>query len=143
VALGTICDVVPLTGINRALVAQGLKVLPPARQCRARGLGRYRRSVAEPADAYHAGFVLGPRHSMRAGASARPDLGTRLLATDDAVEARALAERLDALNVERRLIEARVLSQAWRRPSRTASVRSSSSPARAGIPASSASSPGA
>jgi single-stranded-DNA-specific exonuclease len=110
VALGTICDVVPLTGINRALVAQGLKVLRRRGNAGLAALADIA-GVAEPADAYHAGFVLGPRINA-GGRVGEADLGTRLLSTDDAVEARALAERLDALNVERRLIEARVLSQA-------------------------------
>ncbi len=110
VALGTICDVVPLTGVNRALVAQGLKVLQRrgnpglAALADAAGLG-------ERLDAYHAGFILGPRVNA-GGRVGQADLGARLLASEDAIETRALAQQLDALNAERREIEARVLAQA-------------------------------
>ncbi len=110
VALGTVCDVVPLTGLNRALVAQGLKVMRRRGNPGIAALADVAR-VSEPLGAYHAGFILGPRVNAggRVGAS---DLGARLLACDDAVESRALAERLDALNAERREIEAQVLTQA-------------------------------
>ena len=110
VALGTVADVVPLTGLNRALVAQGLKVMRKRGNPGIAALADVA-SVSEPLGAYHAGFVLGPRVNAggRVGAS---DLGARLLATDDPGEARALAVRLDALNGERREIEARVLAQA-------------------------------
>jgi single-stranded-DNA-specific exonuclease len=110
VALGTICDVVPLTGLNRALVAQGLKVMQRrgnpglAALADAAGLG-------ERLDAYHAGYILGPRVNA-GGRVGQADLGARLLASDDPIETRALARQLDALNAERREIEARVLAQA-------------------------------
>jgi single-stranded-DNA-specific exonuclease len=110
VALGTVCDVVPLAGLNRALVAQGIKV---ARRRDNPGLAALAAvaGVAEPIDAYHLGFVLGPRVNAggRVGAA---DLGARLLATDDAVIAAELAARLDAYNRERRDIEARTLEAA-------------------------------
>ncbi len=110
VALGTVADVVPLTGLNRAFVAQGLKVMRMRSNPGIAALADVAH-VTEPLGAYHAGFVLGPRVNAggRVGAS---DLGARLLAADDAAEARALAERLDALNAERREIEAQVLAQA-------------------------------
>ena len=96
VALGTVCDVVPLTGVNRALVAQGIRVARGAAQSRA--ARRWPRSAASttPIDAYHLGFVLGPRVNAggRVGAA---DLGARLLATDDPALAAELAQRLDAL----------------------------------------------
>ena len=110
VALGTVCDVVPLTGLNRALVAQGLKVM------QARGnIGLAALSdaagLAERLDAYHVGFILGPRVNA-GGRVGQSDLGVRLLSTSDPVEARSLAAELDRLNGERRQIEARVLDQA-------------------------------
>jgi single-stranded-DNA-specific exonuclease len=110
VALGTICDVVPLTGLNRALVAQGLKVL---RRRTNPGLAALAdvAGIAERLDAYHAGFILGPRVNA-GGRVGRADLGSRLLASDDPLETMALARELDALNAERREIEARVLAQA-------------------------------
>jgi single-stranded-DNA-specific exonuclease len=110
VALGTICDVVPLTGLNRALVAQGIKV---ARRNANPGFAALAAvvGISEPLDAYHLGFVIGPRVNAggRIGAA---DLGARLLATDDPALAAELAARLDAYNRERRDIEARTLAAA-------------------------------
>ncbi|HUH83758.1 MAG TPA: single-stranded-DNA-specific exonuclease RecJ [Stellaceae bacterium] len=110
VALGTICDVVPLTGLNRALTAQGLKLLRRRGNVGLAALADVA-GVGERLDAYHAGFILGPRVNA-GGRVGRADLGARLLAGDDATEARAIAGELDALNAERREIEARVLAQA-------------------------------
>jgi single-stranded-DNA-specific exonuclease len=110
VALGTVCDVVPLVGLNRALVAQGIKV---ARRNANLGLAALAAvaGVNEPIDAYQLAFVLGPRVNAggRVGAA---DLGARLLTTDDPVLAADLAQRLDAYNRERRDIEARTLDAA-------------------------------
>jgi single-stranded-DNA-specific exonuclease len=110
VALGTVCDVVPLAGLNRALVAQGIKV---ARRRDNPGLAALAAvaGIGEPIDTYHLGFVLGPRVNAggRVGAA---DLGARLLATEDPVLAAELAARLDAYNRERRDIEARTLDAA-------------------------------
>jgi single-stranded-DNA-specific exonuclease len=110
VALGTICDVVPLTGINRALVVQGLKVM---RQLGNLGMAALAEvaGVSQRLDTYHAGFVLGPRVNA-GGRVGRADTGTRLLTTEDASEARALAQALDQWNAERREIEARTLAEA-------------------------------
>ena len=110
VALGTVCDVVPLTGLNRALVAQGLKVMRQRGNIGIAALADTAR-LAERIDAYHAGFILGPRVNAggRVGAA---DLGTRLLSTDDALEARQIAVELNRLNDERRQIEACVLGEA-------------------------------
>ena len=110
VALGTICDIVPLTGVNRALVTQGLKVMRRRGNIGIAALSDAA-AVGEKLDAYHAGFILGPRVNAggRVGAS---DLGSRLLSTDDPDEARGLAEHLHVLNAERRAIEAGVLAAA-------------------------------
>jgi single-stranded-DNA-specific exonuclease len=110
VALGTVCDVVPLVGLNRAFVVQGIKI---ARQLRNPGL-RALAAVAgttTPLDAYHFGFTLGPRVNAggRVGAA---DFGARLLATDDPDLAAELANRLDGYNRERREIEAQTLAAA-------------------------------
>jgi single-stranded-DNA-specific exonuclease len=110
VSLGTVCDVVPLAGLNRAFVAQGIKVTRrngnPGLVALAAVAG-----VNEPLDAYHFGFVLGPRVNAggRVGAA---DLGARLLATDDPALAAEFAQRLDTYNRERRDIEARTLEAA-------------------------------
>jgi single-stranded-DNA-specific exonuclease len=110
VALGTVCDVVPLTGLNRAFVAQGIKVARQARNAGLRALASVG-GVSSPIDAYHLGFVLGPRVNAggRVGAA---DLGARLLATDDPTLAAELAARLDGYNRERREIEAQTLQAA-------------------------------
>jgi single-stranded-DNA-specific exonuclease len=110
VALGTVCDVVPLTGINRALVAQGLRVARRRSNIGLAALADAAR-VGESLDAYHLGYILGPRVNAggRVGAA---DLGSILLATEDSLLARDIAQRLDVLNAERREIEARVLAQA-------------------------------
>ncbi len=106
VALGTVCDMVPLTGINRALVSQGLKVMARRGNLGLRTLADIA-GVRERPGTYHAAFVLGPRLNA-GGRVGKSDLGARLLTTEDAEEAAALALRLDALNLERREIEARV-----------------------------------
>jgi len=110
VALGTICDVVSLTGLNRALVAQGLKVMAQRRNIGISALSDVA-GVAERPGTYHAGFLLGPRVNAggRVGAS---DLGATLLSGDDPVLAAGLARQLDELNAERRAIEADVLAAA-------------------------------
>jgi single-stranded-DNA-specific exonuclease len=110
VALGTVCDVVPLTGVNRALVAQGLKVM--ARQANA-GLKALAEiaGVSERIEAFHLGYLMGPRVNA-GGRVGQADLGVRLLATDDPGEAAELARRLDQYNRERQEIEARALAAA-------------------------------
>jgi single-stranded-DNA-specific exonuclease len=110
VALGTVADVVPLTGINRALVAQGLKVMAGRKNAGLAALSDVAR-INERPSAYHAGFLLGPRVNA-GGRVGRSDLGARLLASDDTTFARAIAAELDALNTERRDIEAKVLDAA-------------------------------
>ncbi|MDH5772309.1 MAG: single-stranded-DNA-specific exonuclease RecJ [Rhodospirillaceae bacterium] len=110
VALGTVCDVVALKGVNRALVAQGLKVLAGRNNIGLKALADAS-LIKETPTAYHLGFVLGPRINAggRVGAS---DLGTRLLSTTDISEASEIAARLNQLNVERQEIETSVLEQA-------------------------------
>lgn len=110
VALGTVCDQVPLAGVNRALVAQGLKVMRQRGNIGLAALGDVA-NIGERLDAYHAGFILGPRVNA-GGRVGEADLGARLLATEDPLEARQLAEHLHALNAERREIEAQVLAEA-------------------------------
>ncbi|MFQ5776010.1 MAG: single-stranded-DNA-specific exonuclease RecJ [Kiloniellaceae bacterium] len=110
VALGTVCDLVPLTGLNRALVAQGLKVMAQRGNPGLAALCDVARLDERP-DTFHAGFILGPRVNA-GGRVGEAGLGARLLSTDDPAEAAALARRLDAYNDERREIEAAVLEQA-------------------------------
>ena len=110
VALGTVCDVVPLLGLNRAFVAQGLKVMAGRGNPGLAALGDVAR-LDEAPGTYHAGFLLGPRINA-GGRVGEAGLGARLLATDDPGEAAELAGRLDAYNVERRAIEAVALESA-------------------------------
>jgi single-stranded-DNA-specific exonuclease len=110
VALGTVADVAPLTGLNRALVAQGLKVMAARAN---RGLAALAdvAKLRAPPSAYHLGFVFGPRVNA-GGRVGEAVLGARLLTTDDPEEARRIAARLDAMNRERQAIEAAVLQAA-------------------------------
>lgn len=110
VALGTVCDVVPLTGINRAFVAQGLKVMALRQNIGLSALGDVA-GVDEAPTAYHAGFVLGPRVNA-GGRVGEAGLGAELLSTQDPVRARVIAAHLNDLNRERQAIELGVLGQA-------------------------------
>jgi len=109
-ALGAICDVTALTGFNRALASQGLKVMSNWGNPGLKALLEVAKSKG-PATTFHAGFILGPRINA-GGRIGRSDLGTRLLSTDDPDEAKALAEELDALNAARKDIEREVLEEA-------------------------------
>ncbi|MDH3704223.1 MAG: single-stranded-DNA-specific exonuclease RecJ [Alphaproteobacteria bacterium] len=110
VALGTVCDVVPLTGVNRALVTQGLKVMTQRSNKGIVALADVAR-IKETPEAYHAGFLLGPRVNA-GGRVGESWLGADLLSTEDAAQAHAYAERLDSYNTERRAIEATCLEAA-------------------------------
>lgn len=110
VALGTVCDIVPLTGVNRAFVSQGLRVMAMRMNPGIAALADLA-AVSEPPTAFHAGFVFGPRVNA-GGRVGESDLGWRLLATDDTLEARVLAKKLHEYNSERKLIEDDVLEDA-------------------------------
>ncbi len=106
VALGTVCDVVPLTGLNRALVAQGIKVLKKRRNIGLAALMDVAEIDTAPGT-YELGFLLGPRVNA-GGRVGRSDLGARLLTTENFAEAAELAAELDLFNQERKIIEAGV-----------------------------------
>lgn len=110
VALGTVCDVVPLVGVNRALVTQGLKVMAQRRNVGLSALVDVA-GVTERPDAYHLGYVLGPRINA-GGRVGQCDLGARLLSCDDAEEAAGIALRLHEFNQQRQEVEAAVLYEA-------------------------------
>src|SRR4029453_17731223 len=112
VALGTVCDVVPLIGLNRALAAQGLKVMARRSNLGLKSL-RGGARVTDRGRAYHAAFLLGPRVNA-GGRVGQSDLGARLLATEDPVLAGDLARRLDVYNEERRALETEVQEAALR-----------------------------
>lgn len=108
-AIGTVCDVAPLTGFNRAIVAQGLKVLAAGKNI---GLAALADSAGRRgATVYDLGFILGPRINA-GGRVGDASLATKLLATEDPEEARELAATLEALNAERRQREAEMLVEA-------------------------------
>ena len=113
VALGTVCDVVPLTGVNRALVAQGLKVLAQRRNPGLRALSEVA-GISERAGAYHLGFLLGPRINA-GGRVGRSDLGARLLSTDDPSEAIVQLGGTDVRRSLTPLLMLRLLSHLQRR----------------------------
>jgi single-stranded-DNA-specific exonuclease len=110
VALATVADVVPLTGLNRAFVAQGLQVMHWRRNVGLKALTDAA-GLDEAPNTYHLGFILGPRINAggRIGDAA---LGSRLLAGEDEVEAARIAVLLDRLNKERRAIEKEMLEAA-------------------------------
>ena len=106
VALGTVADVAQLKGLNRAFVAQGLKVMAARRNIGLNALAAAARLNRAPTCS-DLGFALGPRINA-GGRVGKSDLGVRLLTTTDPDEARLIAQELDRLNEERRAIEAQV-----------------------------------
>jgi single-stranded-DNA-specific exonuclease len=110
VALGTVADVVPLIGLNRAFVAKGLLVLRRREQPGLVSLMDVAR-LSGPPEAWHLGFLLGPRINA-GGRIGRADLGVRLLLESDPIEAAKIAAELDRLNRERQAIEQETLAQA-------------------------------
>ena len=110
VALGTVADVVPLTGLNRAFVTQGLKIMSQRRNPGIAALSDIA-GLKEAPTAYHLGFVFGPRVNA-GGRVGKADCGARLLSTDDPTEAAQLTSLLDLHNAERKTIEAATLDAA-------------------------------
>jgi single-stranded-DNA-specific exonuclease len=110
VALGTVCDVVPLTGLNRAFVSKGLRTLARRGNRGIAALADGAR-LGGPVTPYHLGFVLGPRINAggRIGDAA---LGARLLASDDAADCAEIADELGRLNGERQALEVKALEEA-------------------------------
>lgn len=118
VALGTVCDLVPLTGLNRAFVRQGLQVFARRGNPGLRALADLA-GLNGPPSAYDLAFVLGPRINA-GGRVGRASDGARLLALDDQTEALALARGLDQFNRERQRIEQAVFDDALARLTGTA-----------------------
>jgi single-stranded-DNA-specific exonuclease len=113
VALATVCDVVPLKGLNRAYVTRGLQVMRRRSNTGLKALSDAAALAVAPTP-YHLGFVLGPRINAggRIGDAA---LGARLLSIDDDTEAARIAVLLDKLNRERKVIEKQMLDEAMAR----------------------------
>lgn len=110
VALATICDVVPLTGVNRAFVVQGIKVMRARDKPGLRALFDVA-GLDQPPTPYHLGFIIGPRINA-GGRIGDAGLGSKLLATEDDIEAGRIAAILDRLNRERKDMEALMLEEA-------------------------------
>jgi single-stranded-DNA-specific exonuclease len=110
VALGTVADVVPLAGLNRAFVQKGLIALRRRENVGLQALMDAARLSGPPAP-WHLGFLLGPRINA-GGRIGDATLGTRLLVTDDPAEAAGIAAELDRLNRERQAVEKATLAQA-------------------------------
>jgi single-stranded-DNA-specific exonuclease len=110
VALGTVADVAPLIGLNRAFVAKGLIAMRRRDHVGHTALMDVAR-LNGPPEAWHLGFMLGPRINA-GGRIGRADLGVRLLLEGDSVEAARIAAELDRLNSERRVIEQGAEAQA-------------------------------
>lgn len=110
VALATVCDVVPLKGLNRAYVAQGLKIMARRENPGLAALADVARLKRKP-DPYALGFMLGPRLNA-AGRIGNAALAFRLLTTRDRGEAAMLAQDLEKLNRERQAVELAVVDQA-------------------------------
>ena len=110
VALGTVADVVPLKGLNRAFVAKGLLALRRRDNVGLTALMDVARLTGPP-EPFHLGFLLGPRINA-GGRIGRADFGSLLLRTDDPIEAGRIAAELDRLNGERRAMEVAMLEEA-------------------------------
>ncbi|WEJ57284.1 single-stranded-DNA-specific exonuclease RecJ [Devosia sp. FJ2-5-3] len=110
VALGTVCDVVPLVGLNRAFVIRGLEVARRGDNPGMAALALAAR-VSGPLNPYHLGFLIGPRINA-GGRIGNAALGTQLLALDDEHQAMVIAARLDELNTERQRIEVEAVEEA-------------------------------
>jgi single-stranded-DNA-specific exonuclease len=110
VALATICDVVPLVGLNRAYVVQGLKIMARRENVGLAALADTSRLTRRP-DPYALGFVLGPRLNA-AGRVGQASLALRLLLATERGEASTVALELERLNKQRQTIEMRVVDEA-------------------------------
>ncbi len=127
VALATVADVVPLTGLNRVLVAQGLKVMRKRSRLGLSALMDVSR-LDRPIEAWHLGFLLGPRINAggRIGDAA---LGARLLLTEDEGEAKRIAAQLESLNKDRQIVERSMVEEAIAQVETTLGMEGTQAPA--------------
>ena len=107
--LGTICDVVPLVGPNRALVKQGLKVMSK-KNIGIKSLFEIA-GIEEYPKVFHAGFIIGPRINA-GGRVGQSDLGSKLLITNNEEEAKEISYKLNDFNEQRKIIESNVIKEA-------------------------------
>ncbi len=111
VALGTVCDVVPLIGVNRAFVCAGVKVMAKRQNIGLKALCDVS-GVSTTPSIYHLGYVLGPRINA-GGRVGNSSIASQLLTTRNPLTADNLAQKLNNFNLERKDIEASVLEQAF------------------------------
>lgn len=111
VALGTVCDVMPLKGLNRAFVKQGLRVMAARKNLGLKTLSNITKIDSHPTT-YHLGFVMGPRINA-GGRVGEAGLGSLLLRTHDPIQAEEIALKLDEYNRVRKEIEQEVLNAAY------------------------------
>jgi len=110
VALGTVCDVVPLKGLNRAYVRQGLKIMANRQNIGLTAL-LDKSGITDAPSAFHLGYVLGPRINA-CGRVGEAHLGNKLLCCKDSYQADLLAEKLNEFNIQRKDIESYVMLSA-------------------------------
>lgn len=111
VALGTVCDIVPLKDLNRALVSQGLKIMKLQRNIGLKALAKTF-NLQEAPSTYHSGFMFGPRINA-GGRVGESNLGSKLLTTKDEQLADEISLKLDRYNRERQQIEEKMLQEAF------------------------------
>jgi single-stranded-DNA-specific exonuclease len=112
VALATVCDVVPLKGLNRAFVSQGIKLIAKGSNIGIKALKQIS-NLGTDIDAYHLGFILGPRVNA-GGRVGNANLGAELMSADDYNVALELARTLDIHNYERRAVELKLIEMAFK-----------------------------
>lgn len=110
VALGTVCDIVKLTEINRALVATGLKIIKKKKNLGLRALIE-QLGIKGELTAYTLGYIIGP-HINAGGRISKSSLGSRLLSSNDEEEALEIALQLKVLNIKRKEIEKAAFEEA-------------------------------
>lgn len=111
-ALGTVCDMVPLKGVNRVITKRGLELLGKTRRLGLMALKKILK-IEDKVDSYHLGFQIGPRINA-AGRMLSGDLVIELLTTKDSNRAMAIAKELDSLNRSRQEEEERMKREAMR-----------------------------
>ena len=111
VALGTIADLVPLTGENRIFAKEGLKIIKEAKKEGIKELLNVSKLTDKEINSYHIGFLLGPRINA-AGRVASAKKAVELLLTKSSEKANTIAQELDRQNQERRKIQKKIFEEA-------------------------------
>jgi single-stranded-DNA-specific exonuclease len=110
VALGTVCDVVPLKNLNRAMVKQGIRVIAKRSNQGIAAIADVA-AIGEIATCYHLGFVIGPRINA-GGRVGESYLGAQILSSNDYLESTEIARKLNRYNEERKAIESLIIDEA-------------------------------